>query len=104
MRAPRLNPVSFVSSAVPRLLLAPMEGMLDARLREVITRLGRYDWCVSEFVRVPNAVLPNRSFRRAAPEVARALPAPGDAVAFDEGPINANIAAWNERFNREIAN
>jgi putative spermidine/putrescine transport system substrate-binding protein len=39
-----------------------------------------------------------------APEVARALPKPGDAVAFDEGPINANIAAWNERFNREVAN
>ncbi len=39
-----------------------------------------------------------------AAELARALPAAGDAVAFDEGPINANIAAWNERFNREIAN
>ena len=76
MRAPRLNPVSFVSSAVPRLLLAPMEGMLDARLREMITRLGDYDWCVSEFVRVTNAVLPNRSFRRAAPELARAARTP----------------------------
>ena len=39
-----------------------------------------------------------------AAEVARALPKSGDAVAFDEGPINANIAAWNERFNREVAN
>ena len=38
------------------------------------------------------------------PELARALPASGDAVAFDEGPINANISAWNERFNREVAN
>ncbi len=38
------------------------------------------------------------------PELSRALPASGDAVAYDEGPINANISAWNERFNREVAN
>lgn len=58
-----------VVTSAPRLLLAPMEGMLDARLRAVITRAGHYDWCVSEFVRVTDTVLPGRSFRRAAPEL-----------------------------------
>ena len=76
MRARSFNLVSFVSAAAPRLLLAPMEGMLDARLREVITRLGHYDWCVSEFVRVTDAVLPNRCFRRAAPELEQAARTP----------------------------
>jgi tRNA-dihydrouridine synthase C len=46
-----------------------MEGMLDALLRTVLTRVGSYDWCVSEFVRVTDNLLPPRSFRRAAPEL-----------------------------------
>ena len=54
---------------MPRLLLAPMEGMLDALLRTVLTRVGSYDWCVSEFVRVTDNLRPPRSFRRAAPEL-----------------------------------
>jgi spermidine/putrescine-binding protein len=37
------------------------------------------------------------------PEIAATLPAAGDRVSFDDGLINANIAAWNERFAREIA-
>ena len=46
--------------AQPVFLLAPMEGLLDARLRAVITSASRYDWCVTEFVRVTNTVLPTR--------------------------------------------
>lgn len=53
-----------------------MEGMLDARLRAVVTRAGHYDWCVSEFVRVTDTVLPARSFRRAAPELQAAARTP----------------------------
>ena len=35
-----------------KLLLAPMEGLADAVLRDVLTRLGGYDGAVTEFVRV----------------------------------------------------
>ncbi|MBL8392654.1 MAG: dihydrouridine synthase, partial [Candidatus Accumulibacter sp.] len=35
-----------------RLLLAPMEGLLDDVLRDVLTRVGGYDLAVSEFIRV----------------------------------------------------
>ncbi len=38
------------------------------------------------------------------PEIAAVLPRPQDRVSFDDDVINANIAAWNERFNREVAN
>jgi len=55
--------------AAPHLLLAPMEGLLDARLRAVVTRAADYDWCVSEFVRVTGSLLPSRSFLKAAPEL-----------------------------------
>ena len=71
--------VLTVVLSAPRLLLAPMEGMLDARLRAVITRAGHYDWCVSEFVRVTDTVLPGRSFRRAAPELQTGARTPSGA-------------------------
>ncbi|ANY63096.1 hypothetical protein MA05_14725 [Comamonas aquatica] len=35
-----------------KLLLAPMEGLLDFVLRDVLTRVGGVDRCVSEFIRV----------------------------------------------------
>jgi hypothetical protein len=41
-----------------KLILAPMEGLADDILRGVLTRAGRYDWCVTEFVRVTGTLLP----------------------------------------------
>ena len=52
-----------------RLILAPMEGLADDILRGVLTRAGRYDWCVTEFVRVTGTTLPRKSFTRVSPEL-----------------------------------
>ncbi len=52
-----------------RILLAPMEGLLDCVLRDILTRVGGVDLCVSEFVRVSGSVLPNRTFQRIVPEL-----------------------------------
>ncbi|MBS1213405.1 MAG: tRNA dihydrouridine synthase DusC [Proteobacteria bacterium] len=54
-----------------RIWLAPMEGLLDRVLRDVLTRVGGIDLCVTEFVRVSGTVLPSRCFERIAPELAR---------------------------------
>lgn len=51
------------------ILLAPMEGMLDHSLRDVITRAGGVDRCVSEFIRVTDRCLPARVFTRVMPEL-----------------------------------
>jgi tRNA-dihydrouridine synthase C len=51
------------------LLLAPMEGLLDHTLRDVLTRIGGVERCVSEFVRVTGTLLPERTFRRIVPEL-----------------------------------
>lgn len=51
------------------LLLAPMEGLLDDVLRAVITPCGGYDYAVTEFARVSGTLLPERFFRRIAPEL-----------------------------------
>jgi len=54
-----------------RILLAPMEGLLDATLRDVLTRTGGIDRCVSEFIRITDTLLPERAFYRVVPELHR---------------------------------
>lgn len=46
-----------------------MEGLLDFMLRDVLTRVGGIDRCVSEFIRVTDMLLPNRVFTRIVPEL-----------------------------------
>lgn len=53
-----------------QLLLAPMEGLLDFVLRDVLTRIGGADRCVSEFIRISGTLLPERVFLRFMPELA----------------------------------
>ena len=52
-----------------RLFLAPMEGLLDFVLRDVLTRVGGVDRCVSEFIRVSGSILPDRVFLSFMPEL-----------------------------------
>ncbi|CAG2130268.1 tRNA dihydrouridine synthase [Cupriavidus plantarum] len=52
-----------------QLYLAPMEGLADCVLRDVLTRTGGFDRCVSEFVRVTGSVLPMRVYERDTPEI-----------------------------------
>lgn len=51
------------------ILLAPMEGLLDFTLRDILTRVGGIDRCVSEFIRVTGTLLPERVFTRVVPEL-----------------------------------
>lgn len=52
-----------------KLILAPMEGLADFWVRRALTRAARYDWCVTEFVRVSGTLLPPRVFYRWCPEL-----------------------------------
>ena len=52
-----------------RVILAPMQGVLDHLMREVLTSVNDYDLCVSEFVRVVDQLLPTKVFYRIAPEL-----------------------------------
>ncbi len=47
-----------------RLVLAPMEGVVDFKMRQLLTDLGGFDLCVTEFVRVVEDTLPERVFHR----------------------------------------
>lgn len=52
-----------------RVLLAPMEGVLDSLVRELLTEVNDYDLCITEFVRVVDQLLPTKVFHRLCPEL-----------------------------------
>ncbi len=52
-----------------RVLLAPMEGVLDSLVRELLTEVNDYDLCITEFLRVVDALLPVKCFSRLCPEL-----------------------------------
>jgi len=53
-----------------RLMLAPMEGVTDHAMRELLTDIGGYDRCVTEFLRVTDHLYPDRVFLKNCPELA----------------------------------
>ena len=60
--------------ASPVRLLAPMEGLTDPLMRQILTQiahdLGRpYDWSVSEFIRITQHLLPAHVFYKYVPEL-----------------------------------
>lgn len=52
-----------------KVVLAPMEGLADFHLRQILTGVGGYDYCVTEFIRVSTLLLPERVFYRSCPEL-----------------------------------
>jgi tRNA-dihydrouridine synthase C len=51
------------------IILAPMEGVVDHLMRDMLTRIGGYDLCITEFIRVVDQKLPARVFTRLCPEL-----------------------------------
>ncbi len=52
-----------------QLFLAPMEGVVDHQVRDLLSALGGLDGCVTEFIRVTHTALPRKVFLRSAPEL-----------------------------------
>jgi len=75
-----------------RIILAPMEGLVDAPIRETLTRVGGIDRCVTEFIRVTHGMLPPRIFYKYAPELHNnALTEAGTPVAVQLLGSNAEM-------------
>lgn len=52
-----------------RVILAPMQGVLDPFVRQLLTEVNEYDLCITEFVRVVDQLLPEKVFYRLCPEL-----------------------------------
>lgn len=63
-----------------RVLLAPMEGVLDSLVRELLTEVNDYDLCITEFLRVVDQLLPAKSFYRLCPELHHASRTPSGTL------------------------
>lgn len=50
-------------------MLAPMEGVVEHHVRDILTRIGGLDGCVTEFIRITDQKLPYRIFHKYAQEL-----------------------------------
>lgn len=86
----------------PVRLLAPMEGLTDPLMRQILTQiavdLGRpYDWSVSEFIRVTQHVLPAHVFYKYVPELHH------DAKTTSGTPIHVQLLGSDAQLMAENA-
>jgi len=58
-----------MNSPVSQIILAPMEGVLDSIMRELLTSINPFDLCITEFIRIVDQLLPERVFHRMSPEL-----------------------------------
>lgn len=58
-----------LTHSTQKIFLAPMEGVVDWVVRDIYSRLGGLDYCVTEFIRVTDKVLPPHVYHREAPEL-----------------------------------
>ncbi|MGB0894816.1 MAG: tRNA-dihydrouridine synthase [Parashewanella sp.] len=52
-----------------RVILAPMEGVVDDLMRDILSTINPYDLVVTEFVRVVDNLLPEKVFLKICPEL-----------------------------------
>lgn len=60
---------ALIKKGEPALILAPMEGVTDFPVRALLSELGGFKFCVSEFIRVTQEALPEKMFYRFIPEL-----------------------------------
>jgi tRNA-dihydrouridine synthase C len=60
----------WIESGAPGLVLAPMEGVTDAAMRALLSEIGGFHFCVTEFLRVSHCIPGPRAFRTHTPEAA----------------------------------
>lgn len=64
------NPDFYLLNPAPKIALAPMEGVVDAGVRRLISEIGGIDFCVTEFLRVTSELQPDHTFFKICPELA----------------------------------
>lgn len=82
---------------VKKLILAPMEGVIDALMRELLTSINEYDLCITEFVRVVKGIVPNKIFYRICPELQH-------GAIVNKTPIRIQLLGQHPQWLAENAN
>jgi tRNA-dihydrouridine synthase C len=94
-----MNPLDgFFTSGPDRILLAPMEGVVDASIRQILTDIGGIDLCITEFIRITDRLLPISEFLKDCPELLRddrtpsGIPVLVQLLGGQPGPLGENAA------------
>ena len=61
---------SKITISAGKIILAPMEGVADHLMRQLLCTVNSYDFCITEFVRVVDSLVPKHVFRKICPEIA----------------------------------
>ncbi len=56
-------------TAKDRIALAPMEGVVDYHVRQLLSEIGGLSFCVTEFLRITNQIQPAKAFKKTCPEL-----------------------------------
>lgn len=72
-----------------KIYLAPMEGVVDSIMRETLTSVGGFDYCVTEFLRVTGQVYPEHMFFRYCPELEQ------EAQTKSQTPVHFQLLGGN---------
>lgn len=91
------GPKGPLSAFMTRIVLAPMEGLTDFTMRHVLTQLSPYDWCVTEFLRVTDRILPNSVFYKHCPELL------SHGLTFNGTPVHFQLLGSNPEMLAENA-
>ena len=70
------SPIPRIQADIPALILAPMEGVTDAPMRALMSELGGFTFCVTEFFRISASIPGVRAFREHVPEFANGCQTP----------------------------
>lgn len=81
---------SWISINQPALVLAPMEGVTDAPMRNLLTERGGFSFCVSEFLRVNQELYPAHVFYEHLPELKSECRTPSGT------PVQVQLLGGNE--------
>jgi tRNA-dihydrouridine synthase C len=85
-------------SQVSQVILAPMEGVADRLMRQILTSINNYDLCVTEFVRIVDNLLPEHVFYKNAPELLNG------GYTVDGTPIRVQLLGQEPQWMAENAN
>lgn len=83
--------------------LAPMEGVIDALTRDLLTRRAGFDWTVTEFVRVVDTRLPPRVFYKHCPELEKRPVATPSGIPVHLQLLGSDPAALAENARQALA-
>ena len=79
----------FIEKDKPAVVLAPMEGVTEAPMRELLTEIGGYNYCVSEFFRISQSIPSTRAILDHIPELAH--PAPNQSKTKSGTPVQVQL-------------